>query len=70
MSLAALPGGHGPGHLLGVNGIVHALRGEAAHILKVDVVLLQPDENVLLQQIAAVVAADGNFHGRVLLFLL
>ena len=42
---------------------VHAFGGEAAHVLKVDVVLLHPDENVLLQQIAAVIAADGNFHG-------
>ena len=52
-----------PAYLLAVHGIVHALGGVAAHILEVDVVLLQPDENVLLQQIAAVIAADGNFHG-------
>ena len=61
-ALFAFAGGHQPGHLLAVNGIVHAFGGEAAHVLKVDVVLLHPDENVLLQQIAAVIAADGNFH--------
>ena len=61
-ALFACAGGHQPGHLFAINGIVHAFGGKAAHVLKVDVVLLQPDENVLLQQIAAVIAADGNFH--------
>ena len=66
-TLLACAGGHQPGHLFAINGIVHAFGGEAAHILKVDVVLLQPDENVLLQQIAAVIAANGNFHDAMLL---
>ena len=62
-ALVALTGGHHAAYLLAVHGIVYALGRVAAHILEVDVVLLQPDENVLLQQIAAVIAADGNFHG-------
>ena len=68
-TLFALAAGYRTGHFFRVNGIVHALGVVAAEVLKLVVVLLQPDQNILLQQVAAVVAADGNFHVMFLLVL-
>ena len=60
-----LAGGDAAGDLLAVDGIVDALRAVAAEVLIVDLVLLEPDQDVLLEQVAAVVAADRNFNSRV-----
>ena len=68
-TLFAFAAGYRPGHFFRVNGIVHAFGVVAAEVLKIVVVLLQPDQNILLQQVAAVVAADGNFHVMFLLVL-
>ena len=68
-ALVARSAGYGAGHLFSVHGIVHAFGVVAAEVLELVVVLLQPDQNVLLQQIAAVVAADGNFHDVFLLMV-